>query len=441
MARAWGITVLLAVCLASFAAADFCHGSPDPNAKPNLNPIITTPPTFLKSTTNGKLYQIQPGTTKISVVHVWGTPYQMGYAYGTLLKDQLNTFLPSLWSYMESQVDQVLQSLPPWLQNILANLGLDAALDVTWEITKDFTGPYFFEELHGIADASGVSYDMAVRVHMIGELTKGACSMYGAWGEATLHNTTLQLRALDWDTTGPFKDFPTLTVYHPSSGNGHTFANLGFVGWIGSITGMSSTQMAISEIGVSFPDETFGAESRIGTPFTFLLRDILQFDKTLDDSIDSITSAHRTCDLILGVGDGKLKQFRGFEYSYSVANVFDDENMMPNATWHPRIPNTVYWGMDWLCPGFSSVLGRQLKAYHGTLTPELTISHITAIVQTGDLHIAVYDLTNMLMWVSYAAPSTDTTGPKYAYDRQFMRLDMKALFSEKPPSQDGVVIN
>lgn len=29
--------------------------------------------------------------------------------------------------------------------------------------------------------------------------------------------------------------------------------------------------MAISEIGVSFPDSTFGTESRFGTPFTVCL--------------------------------------------------------------------------------------------------------------------------------------------------------------------------
>ncbi len=33
--------------------------------------------------------------------------------------------------------------------------------------------------------------------------------------------------------------------------------------------------MAISEIGVSYPDNTFGKESRIGNPFTYVLRDII----------------------------------------------------------------------------------------------------------------------------------------------------------------------
>lgn len=33
---------------------------------------------------------------------------------------------------------------------------------------------------------------------MIGEVTKGHCSMFGAWGNATLNGETVQLRALDW---------------------------------------------------------------------------------------------------------------------------------------------------------------------------------------------------------------------------------------------------
>ena len=90
-------------------------------------------------------------------------------------------------------------------------------------------------------------------------------------------------------------------------------------------TGVSSQKLAISEIGVSFPDNTFGEESRFGIPFTvcysfqlsqhtftythplqYLLRDILQFDDSLQKAMHRISSAHRTCDLILGVGDGKV---------------------------------------------------------------------------------------------------------------------------------------
>lgn len=82
------------------------------------------------------------------------------------------------------------------------------------------------------------------------------------------------------------------------------------------------------------------------------MRDILQFDNTFDDAKNRITNAHRTCDLILGVGDGKSSKFNSVQYSYSVANFMDDTNQRPVADWHPKIENVVYHGMDWLCPGY-----------------------------------------------------------------------------------------
>jgi hypothetical protein len=52
--------------------------------------------------------------------------------------------------------------------------------------------------MRGISEASGVSLKIIRRIHMIGELTKGTCSMFGAWGKATADGKAIQLRALDW---------------------------------------------------------------------------------------------------------------------------------------------------------------------------------------------------------------------------------------------------
>jgi len=270
------------------------------------------------------------------------------------------------------------------------------------------------------------AYNMINRLLMFGELTKGSCSMFGVWGDALpTGQSLLQLRALDWDIDGPFKNYAAVIVYHPSgNSSGHAFANVGFIGWIGALSGQSSAQMAISEIGVSYPDASFGEESRIGIPFTFLLRDILQFDNSYLDTITRITTANRTCDLILGAGDGKAQTFRGFQYSYSVATVISDTNLIPaNDTWHPKIPNVVYFGMDWLCPNYDIVLAKQLNHYYGNITAENTIQGIVPIVQTGDVHVAVYDLTDQLMYVSFARKDNGT-GPENAYDRQFTMLNL-----------------
>jgi isopenicillin-N N-acyltransferase like protein len=130
--------------------------------------------------------------------------------------------------------------------------------------------------------------------------------MFGAWGKATPNGETVQLRALDWDFDGPYRNFPLIVVYHPEhEKDGNSWMNIGFMGWLGVISGVNEHKMAISEIGVSYPDDTFMGESRLGNPFTFILRDILQWDKNIEQSIKRMQTSKRTCNLIMGVGDGR----------------------------------------------------------------------------------------------------------------------------------------
>ena len=313
--------IIVALCTLSLLLSPvngaFCNGKPHPDAQENNNTLDVAAPRYVRSSINATggnatLYLAGTGDDVLSIVHLWGTPYQKGHAHGTLMKESMSSFVRRAYAYFESEFEQSLNSSVPWIPpkmaKWVADVGLSVALDLTYDATKKFSGSYFFEEMQGMADATGLDFKMIRRVHMIGELTKGSCSMYGAWGDATLDGKTLQMRALDWDTSGPFQDYPQVTVYHKETASvvvvvpspeemvatatEQSFANVGWTGWIGSITGMSEVNTAISEIGVSFPDATFGKESRFGVPFTFILRDILQFDRTLDDAMDHITNAY-----------------------------------------------------------------------------------------------------------------------------------------------------
>lgn len=175
-----------------------CHGRPG-QYYVNEQPVWTSQPTLLRTHKNGKLYEIGEGTTKMKLIHVYGNMYEMGFAHGYLLKDELKSFLKELWEYIDGEVEDALpKKIPGFLQKGVANFAIGAALDLTYEVTRAFTNKYYYEELHGIADASGVPFKYFRRLHMIGELTKGACSMFGAWGKATPDGRTVQLRALDW---------------------------------------------------------------------------------------------------------------------------------------------------------------------------------------------------------------------------------------------------
>ncbi len=104
------------------------------------------------------------------------------------------------------------------------------------------------------------------------------------------------------------------------------------------------------------PDKT----TRFGIPWNFMLRDVLQYDTTLDDATNRMASSHRTCDVIFGtpaacprlhppsprlcftgVGTAADGQMRVYDYSAQQLLVYDDKNY-PLFSGHPRMNGLVY---------------------------------------------------------------------------------------------------
>lgn len=105
----------------------------------------------------------------MKLLHVYGNMYQMGFAQGVLLKEELNKFISELWAYIEEQVAEGLpKKLPKFLLSKTASFAAGAALDLTYDITREYTNRKYYEEMRGIADGSGVDFSYLKRVHMIG---------------------------------------------------------------------------------------------------------------------------------------------------------------------------------------------------------------------------------------------------------------------------------
>jgi isopenicillin-N N-acyltransferase like protein len=448
------IIVLLAALLRSASAA-FCSGAPDPGEFTNDFPVLDGDMTLKKQVKNGALYETGPSNARFDVVHVWGSAYEMGQAQGQLVGEKITKFVHGLFAYIkDSAIDPTkYPHVPEAMKKMILQKGIDRALDWTAKVTADYTPKSFYDELHGIADAvEGVDYDILLRLQMFPEVTKASCSFFGAWKGASKDDVTYHMRSLDYDTDGPFSNFPQVTVYHPEgpsdskAGNSqNAFASVGWPATVGTLTGMSDKQMSINEIGVSCADDSFGQgtpdtppEKVHGKPWMFVVRDILQHTDSLDAGVQSVQDADRTCNLIIGVGDGKpgAEMVKGIEYSGVVANPYWDVNQLPvNETWHPKLDSVVYNGMDWDCPTYTEKLGDQLNKYHGDIQASNVIGNILPSVQTGNLHIALYDLTNQYMFLSFSrSESADQSEPVYAYQRQFTKLDMQSVFGVPKPT-------
>ena len=171
-----------------------CHGSPNPYAP------LTAAPEFMNQVPNGKLYRVggEFVDPPINVLHLWGTPYEMGYAAGQLTAPILKQYIPSVFNDIYSAIQPYLNRLPSDLQQLIMLNGTSAALQLTYDLVAPYVPPWYLEEMQGWADGSGIDYNMFLQINMIPEMVQAACSMFGAWGPAVqnLHGTLIQLRGI-----------------------------------------------------------------------------------------------------------------------------------------------------------------------------------------------------------------------------------------------------
>lgn len=422
------LVAMLALSSVVASAPVGCKGTPNPYAPKTLNA------TFIHAVPNGKLYIDYGVTPPMRIVHVWGTPYEMGFATGSLLASDLQTFLPKVMTYFEGQAgDSFPKDTPKWLLDLIEKHGVPLALDWTYEMTKAFTPKHYEEELAGLAAGSRVDLRELRRLNMIPELIKAACSMVGAWGpaitDARAGSTLFQLRALDWDIDGPFNDNPVVMVYHAAGETvqpTYNFATLGWTGFVGALTGFSSANVGICE---KYWGGYNGTYIAAGYPFPYVLRDILQFDGDIETAYNRIENAQRTCAIFVGLGDSKTSQFRAVEYSHTYLEKYNDQDY-PLYKNHPRMNGLVYIDKHFQ-PSSDPCLGSALASRYGQVD-ELALIYAASMHQTGDNHAAVYDYARNFMYV--ASASSATTPPIIpAYNRQFLKLDLTQLWAESKP--------
>ncbi|NLH15039.1 MAG: hypothetical protein GX455_00525 [Phycisphaerae bacterium] len=368
--------------------------------------IVPANPTLLAEDTHGRLERIGLGDDGLFLLYVWGTPQEMGLAHGRLLKDPVQKHCDHLIRAMS----QAMEAKPEMLDEVYA-------------ATKPHIPPHFTEEMQGLAEGAGIPLQTVIRCQMIGEASEWHCSLFGAWGKATASDGhTYQLRALDYNIHAEIQRFPTIIVHVPKQG--HPFANIGWAGIIGSVTGISSVPLAISEIG---DDYDAANDSFDGIPFQFLLRDILQFDENLDAAITRVKNARRTTSLMYAIGDGRKGRVKALQTSRTLCNIFDWDNLEPNVQTHPRLEDVVYWGMSWNVPRYDQPLHDQLKVHYGRINAPVVIENILPTVRTGNLQVAIYDLTALKIWTANARAEGES-GPLNAYERTFIEVDMKTVF-------------
>ncbi len=416
---------------------------------------------------NGVKYLVSaPDSLPLPEVHVFGDPSARGEAYGRLLSAEVLHFhRVALPAYYNANIDSLvdgLSFLPPWLQLEIKRLAkreapqaFELALGWLEGVQRRFNEASELElyaEIEGMARgvcaaAGSSSCDEREiagaigRVNVLPDLIKMQCSMLGAWGDGTTPNGTLvQLRALDFGT-GPWANSSILLVQHPASApaSDGAFASLTFPSFVGVITGMSP-RVALSEKvhdihGGGKPPGTFAGRT---TPY--VIREMLQLSSTKEEAHARALAANRTWGVWLGVGDVASQRFIALRYSEAEATAFDDTTL-PALTAQPRIRNVAYLDKH-AQPSptdhsYPDAINRVLQA--GGLSAAAVASNIPRAHQTGDVHIAVYDMApdSAAMLVAVGTTSANYSykgvGGRPAWAAPFVRFEAEALWRQPAP--------
>jgi len=96
---------LIALIFLPITNAAYCSGTPKPDAQTNNYTIMAQNLTLLRTVENGKLYEANSGTPlSFFITHVYGKPYEQGFAHGQLLSDEIQSFMKKMIQYFDSSL-------------------------------------------------------------------------------------------------------------------------------------------------------------------------------------------------------------------------------------------------------------------------------------------------------------------------------------------------
>lgn len=262
----------------------------------------------------------------LPVVHLTGTPYEIGYQHGTILRQEVRAHYANAFRYLDT--------MPKF--RFLPRLQVNWKLDEIWDELVPYMPADYLEEMRGLADASGVSLMDIHRVHAIPDAFPTQCSNGAFWGDATLEGRFLQFRNLDWSRALGVHNYGCVFVVSPKGK--HSFVNLGFVGFLGTLSGMNDRGVAVGQVGSRSADEWHK-----GTSFIFLLRRILEEAGDVETGTRIVRDARRTVGINYLIGSALEKKAVALETSaHQFAEFHDADPAEAKSPFAVPISNSVF---------------------------------------------------------------------------------------------------
>lgn len=349
---------------------------------------------------------LKPGTPPVTVLKVSGTPAEMGYVYGTLLKEKIRQNSETMMEYVYARL------WPRQLEN-------------AWQQVTSFIPDAYHEELEWISRASGVKLKTLQHLHVVAEIAEQSCSGLAVTNEASADGNSYHLRILDFATYLGVQQNPVIVFHEPrdAAGNkvGNSYVNVAWAGFHWSVGGINEKGLAIGEIGAGDGDEVEG-ERPDGIPMGIVNREVLNKSTTIAEAEEYIENASRNLRYVYVLSDENdaskvlsgptlFMVTRPGEYLASQGEGYDPLPGFPGIIWH------------------GAQHEKQIRLYtekHDEFTLEDIMAHAKAVsLRKKSLHAWIYVREANELWVANGIGRTTR-----AVDQPYVHLDLDDYFGD-----------
>jgi hypothetical protein len=326
-----------------------------------------------------------------------GTHSEIGEAHGALLKPEVR-----------KMVDATLYTIC-WVYTASNKKWFIDDLREAYKREAPFIPKRFQEEMEGMAKTSGISIDEIRLTNVFPALFH--CSGFAVFNSATIGGKLYHGRVLDYITELGLQYYSVISVIAPDNYN--AFVNVGFAGFIGSVTGMNEKQVSFGEMGGG------GEGDWDGMPMAFLMRDGIERSNTLTEAVDIFNTTSRTCEYYYVIADGKIPDARGLATSPTRFEV-----IKPNQ-YHKQLTEPVKDAVLMSAGSRYKKLVERVKENHGKIDAEKAIHLMDRpVAMKSNLHNALFAPQSLEVWVANAGPKTPASKEPYTH------YDFKSLLEE-----------
>ncbi|MBL8819143.1 MAG: peptidase C45 acyl-coenzyme A:6-aminopenicillanic acid acyl-transferase [Planctomyces sp.] len=354
---------------------------------------LTNPSQKPRSVPNGQLLWIDGQRVAL----LKGTPEQIGEAHGKLLPDESTRCIESvLYTFGTAHVVRTGHWFRDDLKDAFARLN-----------------PHIPErhkvEMRALASALELDPQTVEVLNVFPELFH--CSGFAVFGSATMDGKLYHGRVLDYMTTIGLQDAATTFIVQAEGQI--PFANVGYAGFVGSVSGMNAEAISLGEMGGR------GEGKWDGAPMATLMRRALEECRTLDEVKALWANSPRTCEYYYVFADGKANQAVGVAATPEMI-----EFVNPGQS-HERLGEGISDTVVLSAGSRLEELRRRVTEKHGQIDADLGMWLMSRpVAMQSNLHNVLFVPQDGVLYVANASHL------KPAAEMPYVRLDLQALLKQ-----------